>query len=71
MDNWDVDERGQRYDLILPKSSLKENSPGPGEYVWDTTYLGFSAWSDCATPLRNIGEKRKTSFVEMQRSIGS
>jgi len=46
MDNWDVDERGHPYDLILPKSSLKENSPGPGEYVWDTTYLGFSAWSE-------------------------
>jgi hypothetical protein len=37
---------GQRYDLIPPESSLKGNSPGPGEYVWDTTHLGFNAWSE-------------------------
>jgi hypothetical protein len=42
----DVDERGQPYDLILPESSLKGNSPGPGEYVWDTTHLGSNAWSE-------------------------
>ena len=41
-----MDERGQPYDLILSKSSLKGNSPGPGEYVWGTTHLGFSAWSE-------------------------
>jgi hypothetical protein len=46
MDHQDVDERGQPYDLILPKSSLKGNSPSPGEYVWDTTHLGFNAWSE-------------------------
>jgi len=45
-DHQDVDERGQPYDLILPESSLKGNSPGPGEYVWDTTHLGFNAWSE-------------------------
>jgi hypothetical protein len=46
MDHQDVDERGQPYDLILPESSLKGNSPGPGEYVWDTTHLGLSACSE-------------------------
>jgi hypothetical protein len=46
MDHQDVDERGQPYDLILPEGSLKGNSPGPGEYVWDTTHLGFNAWSE-------------------------
>jgi hypothetical protein len=46
MEHQDVDERGQPYDLILPESSLKGNSPGPGEYVWDTTHLGFNAWSE-------------------------
>ncbi len=46
MDHQDVDERGQPYDLILPESSLKGNSSGPGEYVWDTTHLGFIAWSE-------------------------
>jgi hypothetical protein len=46
MDHQHVDEREQSYDLILPESSLKENSPGPGEYVWDTTHLSFNAWSE-------------------------
>jgi hypothetical protein len=46
MDHQDVDERGQPYDLILPESALKGNSPGPGEYVWDTTHLGLSACSE-------------------------
>jgi hypothetical protein len=46
MDHQDVDEQGQPYDLILPESSLKGNSPGPGEYAWDTTHLGFNAWSE-------------------------
>jgi len=46
MDHQDVDERGQPYDLILPESSLKGNSPSPGEYVWDTTHLGFNAWNE-------------------------
>jgi hypothetical protein len=36
----------QPYDLILSESSLKGNSPGPSEYVWGTTHLGFSAWSE-------------------------
>jgi hypothetical protein len=53
----DVDQNGQGYDLILPDSSFKGNSPALGEHTWDI-HLGFVAWS---------GERRtKLSYQILQ-----
>jgi hypothetical protein len=29
-----------------PRKLPQGEKPCPGEYVWDTTYLGFNAWSE-------------------------
>jgi hypothetical protein len=44
MDRVDVDAEGRGYDLILPDSSFKGNTPAFGEHTWDV-HLGFNAWS--------------------------
>jgi hypothetical protein len=44
MDRVDVDAEGRGYDLILPDSSFKGNTPALGEHTWDC-HLGFVAWS--------------------------